>query len=436
MNKCAYSDYQREKIYVRTNPILKQISSKTGPKKRIITKPNKIIKFPRPFRCIHCHTGKIYSEQIHSKRQMDFVYFQFGIKKWFIEYHAKRYKCKQCKRFFFNKDYERIRGRYGWNLICWIMFQKIVCRQSWEQLTRTLNSFFGLSINKNTLRIFLDNTASSYENTYNDILKNLISGDLLHVDETRGGVRKTNGYVWTFTNMENVYFMYKESREGEFLKELLKDFKGVLITDFYTAYDSIECKHQRCLVHLIRDLNDDLLKNPFDKDYKQLVKQFSILLRKIVATIDKFGLKRRHLSKHKKDVTKFFTYLEKYDYGSDLFLKYKRKLLRQKDRLFTFLDQDGIPWNNNNAENAIKSFVLFRREYKGLLTELTIGKYLIILSIYQTCTFKGVNFFDFLLSRETNIDEYIEKRGFNKKTHYVHQFDTLLRKENLNKKSR
>jgi hypothetical protein len=43
--------------------------------------------------------------------------------------------------------------------------------------------------------------------------------------------------------------------------------------DFYSAYDSIKCRHQRCLIHLIRDLNDGLLKNPFDEDYKNLVQK-------------------------------------------------------------------------------------------------------------------------------------------------------------------
>jgi hypothetical protein len=43
---------------------------------------------------------------------------------------------------------------------------------------------------------------------------------------------------------------------------MLKDFKGVLVSDFYSAYDAIPCPQQKCLIHLIRDLNDDVLKHP------------------------------------------------------------------------------------------------------------------------------------------------------------------------------
>jgi len=34
-------------------------------------------------------------------------------------------------------------------------------------------------------------------------------------------------------------------------------------------------------------------------------------------------------------------------------------------RLFTFLDYDGVPWNNNNAEHAIKGFARVRRFADG-----------------------------------------------------------------------
>jgi len=33
--------------------------------------------------------------------------------------------------------------------------------------------------------------------------------------------------------------------------------------------------------------------------------------------------------------------------------------------LFTFLEHDGVPWNNNNAEHAIKAFVRLRNIIGG-----------------------------------------------------------------------
>jgi hypothetical protein len=68
--------------------------------------------------------------------------------------------------------------------------------------------------------------------------------------------------------MEEVVFMYRPSREGSFLHDLFRDFRGVLISDFYAAYDSLPCAQQKCLVHLIRDINRDIQGNPWDEDLK------------------------------------------------------------------------------------------------------------------------------------------------------------------------
>ena len=56
-------------------------------------------------------------------------------------------------------------------------------------------------------------------------------------------------------------------------------------------------------------MNNDLLENLFDEEYKKIVKDFSQLLKMIITTVDKYGLKKRNLHKHKKDVEKFYKIL-------------------------------------------------------------------------------------------------------------------------------
>src|ERR1700722_5530319 len=83
----------------------------------------------------------------------------------------------------------------------------------------------------------------------------------------------------TLANMEEVIYLYQPTREGDFLHELLKPFSGVLVSDFFGAYDSLPCKQQRCLIHLVRDFNTDILKNPYDDELKSLGSEFGQLLR-------------------------------------------------------------------------------------------------------------------------------------------------------------
>src|SRR5437762_2125293 len=83
---------------------------------------------------------------------------------------------------------------------------------------------------------------------------------------------------------------------------------------------------------------------------------FGSLLRGIVATVDEHGLKRRYLVKHKRDVDRFFDSFAADTFRSEVATSYRERLLKCRDKLFTFLDHDGIPWNNNSAEHAVKQF--------------------------------------------------------------------------------
>jgi len=209
--------------------------------------------------------------------------------------------------------------------------------------------------------------------------------------------------VWVFTNTKEVVFAYAESREGSVLKELLGDFQGVLVSDFYAAYDGIDCPQQKCLVHLMRDMNDDLLANPFDEEFKGLARAFSGLLRAMVETIDAHGLRKWYLRKHKAAVDKFYDDVFGRAYQSEAASKLQKRLEKNRDKLFTFLSYDGVSWHNNNAEHAIKHFAVYRRAQYGLSTAESIRQYLVLLSIFQTCKYRDISFLKFLLSKETDV---------------------------------
>ena len=41
-------------------------------------------------------------------------------------------------------------------------------------------------------------------------------------------------------------------------------------------------------------------------------------------------------------------------------LALKKRIEKNRDKLFTFLNYDGVPWNNNNAEHALRAFTGLR----------------------------------------------------------------------------
>jgi hypothetical protein len=45
----------------------------------------------------------------------------------------------------------------------------------------------------------------------------------------------------------------------------------------------------------------------------------------------------------------------------------RQRLLKNRDKLFTFIQHDGVPWNNNCAENAFKRFAYYREDTVGVM---------------------------------------------------------------------
>jgi hypothetical protein len=79
---------------------------------------------------------------------------------------------------------------------------------------------------------------------------------------------------------------------------------------------------------------------------------------------------------------------------------YRKRFEKYRGKLFAFLDHDGVPWNNNNAEHAIKVFAKYRQFADGRFTEASLNDYLVILSVYQSCEYQGIDFLDFLRGKD------------------------------------
>jgi hypothetical protein len=256
---------------------------------------------------------------------------------------------------------------------------------------------FGVQLQVPTIYNFKQSISSRYRAFYNEILMKLLSSPVLYIDETAANLRSETGYVWCITDRCSVYYFYRNSREGSFLVDMFKTFGGVLVSDFYTAYDSLHCAQQRCLVHLMRDFNEEMQKHPFDSELKLIGAKFSAVLRGAVATIDEYGFNRRHLAKHKKTASSFSHWASHCEFDSPSAERLRSRIVKYQDQLFTFLDRDGVSWNNTNAEHFIKPFAWYRRTANGIFTARSIKDYLVILSIAGTSKGRGEDFLEFLL---------------------------------------
>ncbi len=404
INDAAYWDHQREKVYVRSSKRLEKLQR--GSFWRESNVPvTKVVECEerRPHRCAECGATTIYRWGRLSRVVYDLKLSGAGIKRLVIRYSFPRYICWCCKTTFHQYASQ---AKYGNSICAYIVYQIVELQLPQHAVAKSMCQLFNIPASSGMINHRKAGMAERYENTYQCILERIAGGTLVHADETRATVAGKAAYVWVFTSLEDVAFVYSESREGSTAQKVLQQFRGVLVSDFYAGYDSIACAQQKCLIHLMRDINDDLFKQPFNDEMKEIGRRFAELLRPIIDSVDRFGLKTRYLRKHGRAVERFYQTLSRREYQTEVAAGYVRRFEKNRDRLFTFLDHDGVPWNNNNAEHAIKAFVRLRNIIGGASTAKGLREYLVLLSISETCKCKGVRFLDFLLAQESDVDKF------------------------------
>ncbi len=407
INKCAYFDYQRDHVFARTQRLQRKVRSDPAHKIERKASSSTVVSVVCK-RCLLCGSRKIIQEKTVRRWLIDLKYFKsgIGVKIWQPRYLIRQYHCRACGETFLSPDlpFNMVSHTiYGHGLISWCVYHNIVGKQPMLQVLRGLKDIFNLNIVQSATYRVRRILASYYRPLCDEILASLQSESVLHVDETQVKLRKTTAYVWVLSSATKVYYLVRDSRESTFLQELLGGYDGVLVSDFFTGYDSLRCQQQKCLVHLMRDLNDDLRRNPYDEELRSVAQPFAKLLKEIVLTIDRYGLRRLHLHKHVKSAESFCSSVARRHFSSDHALKYQKRFEKYGDRLFTFLHYDGVPWNNNNAEHGIHYFAKLRRFGDGMFTKASLEDILTVLTVLQTCEYNRISPLKFLLSGKNQL---------------------------------
>jgi predicted RecB family nuclease len=401
INKAAYWDYQRSKVYVRTDKTIQRTVQKSQDRTKTIAVEKEEVVGDVPEICPKCNAGKLQVCREGYYINYDLKFMKNGIKRWVVRRNYGRYRCIKCRYEMTNYCG---RSFYGENLRIFMVYIMIELRLSNKQAATHTSLLFDLPMYKTKAQHMKSDMAEKYEPVYHGILRQIAKGALIHADETKGVVRGGGHYIWVFANLTTVAYKYAESRDSVILEDVLDGFRGVLVSDFYAGYDSMPCAQQKCLIHLMRDINEDLHKNPFDEELKEIATKFGAALREIVGTIDEYGLKARHLGKHRKSASRFIEHVVDMKCATEPALALKKRIEKNRDKLFTFLNYDGVPWNNNNAEHAVHEFARLRNSIMAS-TPKGMREYCTLLSIQQTLRYRGKNFLEFMRSGKMEMDD-------------------------------
>jgi predicted RecB family nuclease len=371
----------------------------------------KIVRVPRRRVCPSHPEHKLSASSAYSQHSLiELVFSKTGCRKTVITYRGLLGRCNLCNERYSPPAIRCLKGQvFGWNFQAFVNYQRIALRMSYRLISKSVCDLFSETVTPGSIGGFSKRFSDYYKHTEELLLRRILDGPLVHLDETMINILGVDQYVWVLTDNSRVVFRLRPNREAGFLKPLLSCFNGIAVTDFYGGYDALPCAQQKCLVHLIRDLNDDLWKNPFDDEFEGFVAAVRDLLIPLLADVQRFGLKVRHLGKHQKRVDRFYRdMITGQPSMRETTRRFRKRFERYKDSLFSFITTDGVPWHNNAAERALRHFAV-QRKISGSFSEKGAREYLRLLSIAQTCRFQHKSFLGFLLSKSRNVDEYKDR---------------------------
>jgi len=415
----AHATYAKTKINLSRNNVREGSGEQRGPRERhggprSIPHSRSVITRHVAARetCPPCIGVPLRVTKVMEARQIiDLTFSASGCRKTVTVYIGPRGYCRRCTKTYSPPNMEQRGQQFGHTFQSWVIYQRLVLRLPYKVIVQALEDQFNEHLGTLTIQRFLLYFFEYYAETDEQIVQAVLRSPFVHVDETQISIQGINQYVWVFTNGTHVFFRLTKTREATIVHEVLAGYAGVLISDFYGGYDAVPCKQQKCLVHLIRDLNQDLWDHPFDGEFERFIVAVRDLLTPLLADAQRYGLKVRHLRKHQQRVNAFYAAsIDGVRYQSELVTTYQKRFIRYRSSLFTFVGADGIPWNNNMAERAIRHLAI-QRKISGHFFASAAPHYLRLLGIMQTCRFQEKSLLKFLVSGQKDLDAFRPNRG-------------------------
>ena len=177
--------------------------------------------------------------------------------------------------------------------------------------------------------------ALTLEPWYDEIGETIKKSGVMHADETGWRINGKPCRLWAFATQKATYFVIDRSRAGRVvLRFFKKAFAGILVTDFWGAYNAIVCAgKQKCLAHLLGDLKKVAKYKDKSGDWPTFAKLLKRVLR------DAMRLRGKRSSLATPDYERLCAHIER--------------------RLTRLIES---PWKNTEAQRLIKRLRRHRDE--------------------------------------------------------------------------
>jgi transposase len=305
------------------------------------------------------------------------------------------YYCRECKETVTGKGKNELPRSYiGPIAKAWAVFLKFGVKVSDRDIQKLFEAM-GLRIVVSSIVGFRDQLKREAEDIYGKLIESLKTGRFICADETGARMDGDNWWRWKFSNKKISVTHTDKSRGQKVVEKILgKEYGGVLISDFLSAYNKILTRaKQRCLVHLLRDLKKVIEACAEEDEILRYCGRLKDILTKAIGLYNDYKDKRwdreyREKRDRIEDQLNDFSFPNP---DKKILVRFAKRLQRHKKELFVFLHIRGIDYHNNHAEQQIRPDVLLRKITFGNRSEKGAQVHDVAMSVLQTAKLNNLD---------------------------------------------
>jgi hypothetical protein len=287
------------------------------------------------------------------------------------------------------------RQRLGVGLISLIATLRTLGRWPYGQIQRYLATVHRLALSQGALVSALRTVARQGAAEAAQIQEQVRASPVVHGDETGWRENGRNGYVWTFSTPTARLFV-RGSRAGTVVDAALGPaFAGVLVSDFYAAYDHVPTAKQRCWAHLLRDVHALRQQYPDDAALAAWATALHALYERgrAGATGPTLGdraaqRQQRALRAELQAGLRDLATLPAAE-PPPVYRTLAGRLRRYEGELFTFVTEPGVPADNNAAERSLRHLVTQRKISGGTRSPAGTATLMVASTLFGTWQAQG-----------------------------------------------
>ena len=287
--------------------------------------------------------------------------------------------------------------RVGGNASAMLVSMRQTLGVSFGKLAGFSSEYLGIPLTESGAYGIVTRAADKMKAIADSLKLTLREKDWLNVDETGWKKDGERWYMWGFFDDKRAVYHPSPSRSADVPKEILgKNFKGTVIADFYSAYNFLGST-QRCLVHYLRAVCDELKITPHCRFLKKQKKNCKEII-KIGAQFAKDDLTDKDRERKGNRAKELFDEMRRANPPpkNKVCVRLSKRLERFKDSILTFLHVPGIDCHNNRAERQLRPVVLFRKISFGNRTEEGAERYGNTATVIETARLQGYSPFLFM----------------------------------------